>query len=66
MPPQPAKDTYIIYILKIYILKLGQLIEYKLWDVFLENTHTECNEETIRKPFSEKQNKTEHIAQSVV
>ena len=39
MMPQPAKDTYRIYILKIYILKLGQFIEYKVWDVFFENTN---------------------------
>ena len=35
-------------------MKFGQLIEYNMRSVFLEKSYTECGEETIPRPFSEK------------
>ena len=52
MPQQPAREMIAIYILpKKNVLKLGQLIEYKMCFIFLEKSGTECGKESIRKPF---------------
>ena len=66
MPPQHAKEKIAIYILpKKNVLKLGQLIEYKMCDIFLEKSRTECGRKSISKPFFCK-NKIEHISEPVV
>ena len=35
-------------------MKFSQLIEYNMWNVFLEISYTKCGGETIPKPFSKK------------
>ena len=35
-------------------MKLGQLLEHNLRNVFLEESRTKCGEETIPRPFFEK------------
>ena len=35
-------------------MKLGQLIEYNMRNIFLEILYTKCGEETILRPFSKK------------
>ena len=46
-------------------MKFGQLIEYSMRYIFLENSYAKCGEETISRPFSIK-NKIEHISESLV
>ena len=36
------------------IIKFGQLIEYKMRNIFLETSYTKCDGETIPRPFSKK------------
>ena len=33
-------------------IKLGQLIEYNMGNIFVEKSYTECGGETIPRPFS--------------
>ena len=61
MTSQPGQQTIAIHILtKIsrgkgnQAMKLGQLTEYNMRNIFLEKSCTECSEETIPKPFSKK------------
>ena len=35
-------------------MKLGQLIECNMRNIFLEKSYTNCDEETSHRPFSEK------------
>ena len=35
-------------------MKLGQLIEYKMRNIFLEKPYTKCTEETVSRTFSKK------------
>ena len=35
-------------------MKLGQLIEYNMRNIFLEKSYTKCGRETIPRPFSRK------------
>ena len=35
-------------------MKLGQLIEYKMRNIFLEKRYTKCTEETASRTFSKK------------
>ena len=35
-------------------MKFGQLIEYNMRNVFVENSYTKCDGETIPRPFSKK------------
>ena len=35
-------------------IKLGQLIEYNMGNIFVEKSYTECGGETIPRPFSKK------------
>ena len=35
-------------------MKFGQLIEYDMRNIFLENSYIECGEDTSSIPFSEK------------
>ena len=37
-------------------MKIGQLIEYNIKNIFLEKSHSECCGETSLRPFSEKPN----------
>ena len=61
MMSQPRKQAIPIHILS-YIsrckenqtLKVGQLIEYNMRRIFLENLYPECGKETSTKPVSKK------------
>ena len=35
-------------------MKFGQLIDYKMRNIFLEKSYTKCGGETSPRPFSEK------------
>ena len=35
-------------------MKLGQLIEYSMRNIFPEKSYTKCGGETIHRPFSKK------------
>ena len=35
-------------------MKVGQLIEYNMRDIFLGKSYTKCDEKTSPRPFSEK------------
>ena len=35
-------------------MKVGQLIEYNMRNIFLEKSYTKCGRETIPRPFSKK------------
>ena len=37
-------------------MKFGQLIEYNMRDIFLEESYTKCDGETIPRSFSKNQN----------
>ena len=37
-------------------MKFGQLIEYNLRNIFLEESYTECDGETILRPFFKRSN----------
>ena len=59
MTPQPGYQTIAIHILTNIsrskgnqALKLGQLIEYDITNIFLEISYIRCGIETIPKPFS--------------
>ena len=61
MTSQPGQQTIAIHILPNIsrikgnqAMKLGQLIEYNLRNVFLEQLYTKCGGETIPRPFSKK------------
>ena len=61
MTSQPWKQTIAINILPNILrskgnqtTKFGQLIEYKLRNIFLEKSYTKCGEEAIPRPFSKK------------
>ena len=61
MTLQPGKQTIAIHILPDIsrskgnqAMKLGQLIEYNMSNIFLEKSYTECGEETFPRPFSKK------------
>ena len=61
MTSQPGKQTIAIYILhNIWrskdnqTMKFGQLIEYKMRNVFLEKSYTKCDGDTTPRPFSKK------------
>ena len=61
MTSQPGKQTIAIHILP-YIsrikdnqtVKLGQLTEYNMRKIFLEQSYPKCGGETSLKPFSKK------------
>ena len=46
-------------------MKFGQLIEYNMGNIFLEESYSKCGRETSPRPFSEK-NKIEHISGLIV
>ena len=46
-------------------MKLGQLIEFNMGNIFLEKSYTKCGGETIPRPFSKKI-KIKHISGSIV
>ena len=47
-----------------HTMKIGQLIQYNMRNIFLKKSYTECGGETIPRPFSKK--KVEHISESIV
>ena len=61
MTSQPGKQTIAIHILPNFsrrkgnqTMRFGQLIKHNPRNVFLENSFTKCDGETIPKPFSKK------------
>ena len=46
-------------------MKLGQLIEYSMRNIFVEKSYAKCAGETIPRPLSKKI-KIEHISGSIV
>ena len=46
-------------------MKFGQLIEYNMRNICLENSYKKCGGETIPRPFSEKI-KIEHTSEAKV
>ena len=60
---QPRKQTIAKYILSNIsrskskqTMKLGQVVEYKMRNIFLEESYTKCGGETILTLFSRKSN----------
>ena len=60
MTSQPGEQTIVIYILpnntrskSNQTMKLGQLIEYNMRNIFLEKSYTKCGGETSPRPFPE-------------
>ena len=45
-------------------MKLDQLIEYKIWNIFHEKSYTKCDGETIPRSFSKK-SKSSKVQNSV-
>ena len=64
MTSQPDYQAIAIHILSnisrskgIQTVKFGQLIEYKISNIFFfEKSYTKCGRETIPRPFSKKSN----------
>ena len=61
MTSQPGYQTIVIYILpnisrskRNQIMKVGQLIEYNMRDIFLDKSYTKCGVEASPRPFSGK------------
>ena len=61
MTSKSGKQTIAIHILPNIsrskgnqTMKFGQLIEYTMRNIFLENSYTKCSGETIPRSFSEK------------
>ena len=61
MTSQPGKQTIVVHILTNIsrrkddqTMKIGQLIEYYMRNIFLEKSCTKCGGETIPRPFSKK------------
>ena len=48
-----------------HTIKLGQLIEYNMWNNFLEKSYTKCGGDAIPRPFYKKI-KIEHISRLTV
>ena len=71
MTSQAGKQTIAMHILANVLrskgnqtLKFGQLIEYNMRNIFLENLYAKCNRETILRP-ARKKVKIEHISGSM-
>ena len=61
MTSERGQQTTLIYVLpNIWRrkgnqrMKFGQLIDYKMRNIFLEKSYTKCGGETSPRPFSEK------------
>ena len=58
MVSQPGKQTIVIHILpnisRSQEIKFGQLIEYKVTNIFLENSYTKFGGKSIPRLFSKK------------
>ena len=61
MMPQPGEQTIVIYILpnnsksrSYQTMKIGQLIEYNMRNIFLEKLYTKYGGESSPRPFPEK------------
>ena len=61
MTSQPGKQTIVIHVLPNILtnknnqaMKLGQLREYNMKNIFLEKPYTKCDGETSPRSFSEK------------
>ena len=57
--PQPRKQTIAIHILpnisrnkRNQTMKIGQLIEHNMRNIFVEKLYTKCDGKTILRPFS--------------
>ena len=58
---QPGQQTISIHILSNIprskgkeTMKFGQLIEYNMWNIFVEKLYTNCGGETIPRPLSKR------------
>ena len=58
---QPGQQTISIHILSNIprskgkeTMKFGQLIEYNMWNIFVEKLYTKCGGETIPRPLSKR------------
>ena len=58
---QPGQQTISIHILSNIprskgkeTMKFGQLIEYNMWNIFVEKLNTKCGGETIPRPLSKR------------
>ena len=58
MTSQSGKQTIAMHILPKgnQTMKFGQLLEYKMKNIFLEKTYAKCGGESIVRPFSKKSN----------
>ena len=61
MTSHPGKQSIATHILSNILrgkgnqaMKLGQLIEYNMRNIFLEKSYTKCRRKTIPRPFSKK------------
>ena len=61
MTSQPGQKTTAVCILSSFSrskgnqsMKVGQLIEYNMRNIFIEKSYTKCGRETIPRPFSKK------------
>ena len=61
MSSQTGKQTIALHMLPNIsrssgnqIMKFGQLTEYDIRNIFLENSYTKCGGETIARPFPKK------------
>ena len=61
MSSQSMKQTVVVHILPNISkfkdnkrMKLYQLIEYNMRNIFYKNSYTKCGEETFARPFSKK------------
>ena len=61
MTSQPGQQTIAIHILPNIsrnkgnqTMKFGQLIEYNMWNIFVEKSYTKYAGETIPRPLSKK------------
>ena len=59
MTPQPGKQTIVIHILPNILrsednqaMKFSQLLEYKMGNIFLENSYTKYSRENSPRSFS--------------
>ena len=67
MMSQPGYQAIVMHILPSILskmnqtMKLSQLIQYNIRNIFLEKSYTKCGGETIPRPFSEKSKLSIHL-----
>ena len=72
MTSQPGKQIISIHILSNIVqcpsknnqaIKFGQLMQYNMWNIFLEKSFTECGGKSVTTPSSNKLNFWSNILQ---